>query len=441
MMLPARLRELADRAYVERRWIWLAVELALLAWMVHRLAAVGHTLYVRMHELPHDGRVDLLGARCFLQHKNPYDEASWKPLGVLGFGHPPTTPFWFLPLASVAENELSHALAPFVIVALAVHCVVVARELRLAWPALLGATLAIGVLSTSWMIDHLSVAQCSELIALAYVIAWVCLRRDRDVCAGLAIGAACTFKLFPGVMVLMLVVARRWRAVAAAAGAYLSVALLMTMRYGLAAWWMFIRQQRAIADMWIGDIRNGSLYGIVLRAFMPVCTQQTGPTTAATATTAVVSLALIGGAAWITRGALRAGRRIDLPFALWSVISVEVNPWVWEHYGVLLILPLLILVAALWRAREQLGRIRGWALALGGSLLACAIARTLAVEMSLKRLIRIAWFHGDRSHHLAMHVYEVLNWAPWVALLAALFPLAAWAARHDFTLPREPDAA
>jgi hypothetical protein len=114
---------------------------------------------------------------------------------------------------------------------------------------------------------------------------------------------------------------------------------------------------------------------------------------------------------------------------------------VWEHYGVLLILPLLILVAALWRAREQLGRIRGWALALGGSLLACAIARTLAVEMSLKRLIRIAWFHGDRSHHLAMHVYEVLNWAPWVALLAALFPLAAWAARHDFTLPREPDAA
>jgi len=37
------------------------------------------------------------------------------------------------------------------------------------------------------------------------------------------------------------------------------------------------------------------------------------------------------------------GSSIDLPFALFSLLSVFLNPWVWEHYYVLAIQPLFVI--------------------------------------------------------------------------------------------------
>src|SRR5690242_14738653 len=46
-----------------------------------------------------DGLVDWTAARYYLAGKSPYSAEALNELGTYGFGHPPTTAFWFIPLA------------------------------------------------------------------------------------------------------------------------------------------------------------------------------------------------------------------------------------------------------------------------------------------------------------------------------------------------------
>jgi hypothetical protein len=228
-------------------------------------------------------------------------------------------------------------------------------------------------------------------------------------------------------MVVFLLLARRWRAFAAACASWLAVALVMTARYGVACWPQFFRLQGPIGARWIGDLRNASLHGIVLRWFHPVCLRLTGTVPRATAIAIVLSLALVAGAWWLTRP-LVAAKKIDLPFALFALIATFVNPWSWEHYDVLLLLPWLIAATTLWRGRREQP---AWTLAVGGALLA-AVVWMLGVDMSIKG----RWLHEwltthDRRAHLRLHVYEVVNWLPQLVLIALVAALAALQARKS----------
>src|SRR5437764_501248 len=125
----------------------------------------------------------------------------------------------------------------------------------------------------------------------------------------------------------------------------------MTWRYGLACWPQFFSQQKPLSDHWIANLHNTSIQGIVLRLFWPACGAAGRTLLAATAIATAISLLLVGGAWWISRPALRD--RIDLPFALFALLSAFINPWAWEHYNAFLILPFMLVVVALWRGAER----------------------------------------------------------------------------------------
>src|SRR5205823_327275 len=108
---------------------------------------------------------------------------------------------------------------------------------------------------------------------------------------------------------------------------------------------------RPLSDRWVANLHNMSIQGIVLRGFWPGC-GAAGPTLpAATAIALAISLLLVGAAWWIARPALRD--RIDLPYALFALLSTFINAWSWEHYNVFLILPFLLVVVALWRGAHR----------------------------------------------------------------------------------------
>jgi uncharacterized membrane protein len=156
-----------------------------------------------------DCRVDWGAARLFLQKKSPYSEEGLATMNLqnYGFGHPPTTSFWFIPLAKVGYPVMSEIVAILTLVALLFHFIICARELDL--PAKTAfVLLPFGlVLQMTWFRDHLVVVQISEIIAFLFTLSWYFLRRGREIEAGVTLGAACTLKLFPGVLVLFFLVA------------------------------------------------------------------------------------------------------------------------------------------------------------------------------------------------------------------------------------------
>lgn len=394
-----------------------------------------------------DVAVDWKAAQLFWRGISPYSPEGLKSVGVLAFGHPPTTPFWFLSLF-----ELEHATFAQVIgilnmgLALALAGIVV-FTLRWPIPGLLTALVFGMVQAMPTAIEHAQVIQVSVWLAVAYALAWRWLRNERDVAAGMALGLACTLKFFPGVMVLYLLACRKWRAVFAAALSFLTVAVVMTWRWGIAVWPLFFEQQTTIAKRWLTDVRNGSLHGIVRRAFVDLCEKAPPGDPRATVLILGGAVLLLAAGGWLWRRArARQPERVvlDRSFALFSLLSVFLNPWVWEHYFYLLVLPALIgwhavatdgfRVLHAW-TRRRVSSLRLLVASAGAVL---AATPTYAAYLAYRQTFRINWdahkaaceSHGDAALQgwlvQQARFFETINWVPWVLFISLFMVLLAY---------------
>ena len=169
-----------------------------------------------------------------------------------------------------------------------------------------------------------------ELLGLLS-LAWLGVRRGDargDAVAGVAIGAATMIKIFPGLLVVWLLVRRRFRAAAWSVGAVAAIALVSVPIVGLDNWLDF---PRALLNM--GPIVS------TIDAVSPISWLEP-----------VVGFDL---ARWSVLGAgtalvVWAARKRDerVGFALAVTVSVLVAPSVFHHYLTLLVLPLLLALAA-----------------------------------------------------------------------------------------------
>jgi hypothetical protein len=416
--------------FSRRQWAFLVIGVIIIGALAPHVV---HTVLATRREYPWDGKVDWFAARAWWSGVNPYSAAQLRIIKLDGLGHPPTTPFWFLPLASLDMFKMNFALALFVTTLLLGHftLISVALDVPRRWP-LRAVAIVLGssiVLATQWMNYHLGLAQLSEIIAFLIVLGWFLLRRDEDVAGGIVLGLACTLKFFPGVMVACLLFGRRFRAVAAALMAWLAVNVVMLSRYGFEAWPQFFRGNRILTEYWIGNLRNGSIFGIVLRAFVPSCRGPSGSRPAATMTAMAISVVILLGTFWLTRRRWRDARLLDLPYALMALAAYFCNPWIWEHYNVLLILPMSIAAFAVWQ-----GRISPLDAPLSRNvrLLGVIILASVSALLLFLPLGYCAALMGQIRHrpsvHVAMHVAEVANWISPV-LLMTLFVAMLWPSR------------
>ena len=389
--------------------------LATLLLLLHAIPAIAEAF----RQYPYDGKVDWIAARAFWDGRNPYSPEELQRAKLDGLGHPPTTSFWWLPFAHYPLSQVSPIVGLFIVFAMLTTYFMLAEELAWPLPPLSALLLFAAVMSTGWMSYHLGLVQVSGFIAFLYFLAWVALRRGHDVAAGILLGCACTFKLFPGLMVLMLLLARRWRAVGAAVATYLVVAAIMTARFGFVAWSQFASTEKVITDYWIGNVHNASLFGVVLRVLVPACWGAIVSQPACTVVTLVLAAAL-GYIAWsVSRRSLAAGR-FDLPFALFATLSVFVNPFTFEHYFALLVFPLALTATAAVGA-AQLGMPRRELLVIW-SLLVVAMV-----------LLRVDFHWTDplswQAHHRLKHVLELANWVHMPLTFIAAAALLVWSDR------------
>jgi hypothetical protein len=111
----------------------------------------------------------------------------------------------------------------------------------------------------------------------------------------------------------------------------------------------------------------------------------------------------------------------ELLFSGFVLLSVFTSQWAWEHYNVILVVPFAILANEVAK-RAQRG-------AKGPVLVASTLGLGLAlpalrVPIHEKQIAQAAVRAGDMSSHWKLHLYEALNSAPLVLLLAVAATLA-----------------
>jgi len=319
---------------------------------------------------------------------------------------------------------MSMVLGTLIIFLLAHQLVTLANELGAPEPQAT-ATFAMGLLiAAPFMSNHLVIAQISALIGYLFFIAWRALGKNREVTAGIALGFACTMKLFPGVMVLYLLLSRRWRGVVAAGLTWLSVAAFMTARFGLRAWTEYSKSEKRIVDYWIGHASNASVHGIVLRILHPACEGQPYSDPHATLIASGIALALLALFIWLSRPFSGQSMRTDLSYSLFILLSLFANPFFFEHYNVILIFPIAIAIAALWRAglsnRQKLA---------GAAILVAALV-CLRLPGNTARVL--LYFVKTRPElHLVAHWREIQTAAAVPLLMIVTTILLVWYRKRD----------
>jgi hypothetical protein len=364
-------------------------------------------------QYPWDGKVDWIAAKAYVEHRNPYSPEELKKVKLDGLGHPPSTSFWYLPFAHYGLMEISPLVGHVIVFAMFAMFFMLALELRWPIPPLSAFLLFALTMSSSWMYYHLYLVQVSGFIALLYFLAWYFLRREQEVVCGVLLGCAISFKFFPGLVVLMLLLGRRWRPVVAAAVAYLTICAIMTARFGLEAWPQYAATEQVITNYWIGNQHNASVFGVALRLLRPACRGPGISSPAGTAIALAISLPMAAGAWWVSRRAL-VERRFDLPFVLFATLSVFMNPFTFEHYFALLVFPLAVAWTA-WHGAWVHGMPRRrWAGV--GALLTVA---TAFLAFNFRWQDEASW----KTQHYLRHALEYANWLHMPLLIAALMLL------------------
>ncbi|HEY5950371.1 MAG TPA: glycosyltransferase family 87 protein [Kofleriaceae bacterium] len=237
-------------------------------------------------------------------------------------------------------------------------------RLRLATP-LGGAAVLVFLHQLEPMRAAAELGQTTPLVLLAIVGAFVLDARDRQVGAGLALAFATALKLTPALLVVPLLVARRWRAVAAfaaATGAMLAVGLIGVGATATGTW---IERMAELSMQSFPAFNNQSLGGFLLRFERPMQEIFSWKLFTLAPAYRIASLAVlasgVAACVWIQRRVRHEVRR-DLIWSVCIVLVLAVPSISWNHYYLYILLPAacvirhrgpLLLVAAglamMWR--------------------------------------------------------------------------------------------
>jgi hypothetical protein len=277
----------------------------------------GATLAVAGDTLGYDFRAYHAAASRVLAGQPVYD-LSYTMSGPFGlFYYPPTflalaLPFALLPVGAATWVWIAAMLAAFVA---GIRVMPVAARTR--W-------LVVMLAGLSWpFVYGLKLGQVGPLLFLAFAVGWRALDRPRVLGVAGAIGAA--IKIQPGLVLAWAVATRRWGAVLAGAATLLALAAAVTALTGFGAWVDFVTIIGRVNDP-ITTPHN----------FTPgAVAYQLGLARDAAAAVQWVSTALVVVA--IVWAAFR--RPAVASYLALVVASQLLSPVLWDHYAVLLLIP------------------------------------------------------------------------------------------------------
>ncbi len=264
-----------------------------------------------------------------------------------GNNHPPFDAVLFVPLTLLPYDVAALLWSVLSVLFYFFSGYVLLRELGLAlarhWLVLL-----IG-LALCWypFQVHIALGQWSILVTTCLILSWLLLRRQRSGLAGVLLGAAVLFKLFPGFLLFYLLLRRRWRAAGAMLLTVAAGALLTLVVVGPDDVIRFFQQVAPRNTAVSGPSAvNYALTGVFSCLFVDgpeVRPLVVAPEIAAWLV-ALGTLGLVIAFAYRTWRAPATLRGEDTAYALACLTMLLVSPITWLHTFPLLALPLGLLV-------------------------------------------------------------------------------------------------
>jgi hypothetical protein len=267
--------------------------------------------------------------------------------------HPPIMTLFFTPIVLVLNVAGTYAALSLLSLAALVVSLVLLRsglELKLTRGQLLA--LALVVLGWAPVANVLRTGQTGLLLCGLIVGGWHALRRGRPMLAGVAIGVAACLKLFPGLLLVYLLLRQRRAFVSGAA----TVVLLLTFTGAMAGWGVYgeyLATGRGVVHDYADRYNNLSLLGAIARAV--------GDVTSAQVIFLAAGAFIVAAVALLVFRAVRAegGQQMDLEYALFVALMPLLSPITWDHYLVILLLPVAVLGRRVL-AENRLGATGGW---------------------------------------------------------------------------------
>ena len=307
----------------------------------------------------------------------PFQTVVMVPLGLLPYG----TAFWVWSLLSLAAG-----LAGATVVARIHHPIRMrAKDMAAAWLLLL---LYFPTFAT------IIYGQFSLVLLLLLAIVWYAARRGTIVSPGFALGLALSLKLFVGLLLILFLVRRRWRALGWTVGTAVACALIALVVAGPGAYRSYFEVMGSVT--WYGASWNASFMGFFTRIFggsenVPWINAPGLAHALAYGCSALVAL----GLAWLARRPhddQRDPAAFDLAFAFGLVAMLLASPLGWMYY-----FPVLLITATVgWEAARRSGR------------------------RSLLLLIPLAWILSTTPHALIPvstgEMDNPFNWFTWAGV-------------------------
>jgi hypothetical protein len=293
----------------------------------------------------------------------PLYDMSYTTTGGFGlFYYPPTFAPLILPLGYLSAETATWAWIAGLVVAFLVGTAILPVSRPVRWWILLLAGLSFP------FVYAVKLGQVGPLLFLAAAVGWRWMDDPIRLGASAAIGTA--IKLQPGVVLLWALLTRRFAAIVAGAVVLVVLALLATLMAGLNAWTDFLSLMRAVSDP-ISTPHNFTPGAIAYQYGVP----SEAATLIQLASMAAAIAALVAAVRWTAS---------EASYLVAVVVGQLVSPILWDHYAVLLLLPVAYLLAA----------GRWWALAIPLVTAWPLVALTPAIAYPLAfwvTLVATAW--------------------------------------------------
>jgi hypothetical protein len=302
-------------------------------------------------------------AKAIASGANPYlplDKLAQIFIGNIEyFPHPaPCTPFLatlFLPLTTISLNQFAVILFAIEMIFL----VLVALMLPILWTGRISwlPSMTVFIILIAWytVANDLSYGQLSILLTVLLLVALLALKKKHKILAGVLIGLTVAIKLITWPLLIYFAIKRDWRTLISSILTTLALNLLAAAVIGIGPFtYYYLQVSSQVFAAYQGVMHNWSLWTIGYRLFEGTGSKLFTSFINAPALIYIPKLAPIFSgllvAAFLIWGLLRATRSIDIDTAMAIMVCmiIGISPVVWEHYFVMLIIPIIILYRNLW---------------------------------------------------------------------------------------------
>ncbi len=272
--------------------------------------------------------------------------------------HPPTSVLLAVPLARLDYPDATLAWNLISLAALAVSFWLFNQQLHItSSPWALLPLLAYLLLCGPFR-QQMYQGQLNLVLLLLLTATWASDRSGRSLAAGTLLGLATAIKLFPGFLVLYFLLRRDWRAVGATVIAFGLLTGLTTAVLGATTYRDYVSDVLPQVAAYESDWLNASFAGFWSRLFNPTSHQNTviplwTSPLLASAGTLLCRVALLAACVWALWRMKTPAER-DLAFGLLLPAMLLISPIAWDHYFLLLFLPVIVI----WQRLQHAGPAR-----------------------------------------------------------------------------------